>query len=110
MIESWNGTSWSAVNPNPTRPGPELGGVSCVSLTACTAVGSYVRDSRGETLIDSWNGTKWSAEPSPNSGATSGLDSVSCASAAACTAAGSYSTSNPPQQPETLIESGSATG
>ena len=42
LVESWDGTSWSVV-PSPD-PGPfsnYLSGVSCVSQTACTAVGSF---------------------------------------------------------------------
>ena len=42
LIESWNGTRWSVVpSPSPGTGGNDLYGVSCVSATACTAVGFY---------------------------------------------------------------------
>jgi hypothetical protein len=93
LIESWNGTSWTAV------PSPNLGsasdqnyldGVSCTSASACTAVG-YHYNGAFRTLIESWNGTSWSVVPSPNPGPTvnDSLYGVSCVSATACTAVGS---------------------
>src|SRR5215472_22971 len=94
LVESWNGTAWSVV----PSPSPDVGfvkpdylnGVTCLSATACTAVGSYARG----TLVESWNGTTWSVVPSPNpAGPGSGsLYSVSCAAADACAAVGSGTT------------------
>src|SRR5689334_18298280 len=84
LVESWNDTTWTVVpSPNaaPHRRGiNELTGVSCASVSACTAVGSYMaRNGRAKTLIESWNGTTWTIVPSPNPGpAASGLGSVSC--------------------------------
>ena len=111
FVESWNGTSWSAVpSPNAGRAttGNFLNGVSCTSATACTAVGTYANSAGGKTLVESWNGTSWSVVPSPNAGlpdALNGLAGVSCVSATACTAAGSYHSSRSPES--TLIESSS---
>ena len=46
-----------------------LDGVSCVSATSCTAVGSYVSPSGVDrTLIESWNGTAWTLASSRNYG------------------------------------------
>jgi hypothetical protein len=96
LAESWNGTDWTVQStPDPTgATDNSLYGVSCLSTTACTAVGSY-DDSAGTTvtLAESWNGTAWTIQSTPNpSGASSGslLLSVSCTAAAACTAAGWY--------------------
>jgi hypothetical protein len=84
-----------------------LAGVSCPSMTDCTAVGtSFInqprpgkRISSTSTLAERWNGVRWSIEQTPNeqlvetydgrrvaSGAA--LDGVSCPSVHACTATG----------------------
>jgi hypothetical protein len=108
LIESWIGTSWSVV-PSPNRGGSgidnNLYGVSCVSATACTAVGDYT--SSGKTLIESWNGTSWSLTPSPRLGTANFLYGVSCATANACTAVGYYARVN--VSARTLIESRNGT-
>ena len=98
--------TWSVV-PSPSRGTDSLlGGVSCVSATACTAAGDYVTSGGpGRTLIESWNGTKWSVTHSPSPGTRDMLNGVSCASAATCTAAGSNAR-NSQSPPETLIETG----
>src|SRR4029077_911495 len=68
-----------------------LSDVSCVSATACTAVGSRRVNGLDKTLIESWNGTSWSVVPSRNPSANNdSLGGVSCISAPACTAVGSY--------------------
>jgi hypothetical protein len=97
---------WSVV-PSPNRSGDnQLAGVSCVSATACTAVGSFGRPVH--TLIESWNGTKWSIVPSPNSGSGHNqLNGVSCVSATACTAVGYFGRST--TGVKTLIESWNGT-
>jgi hypothetical protein len=97
---------WSVV-PSPNRSGEnQFLGVSCVSATACTAVGSFGRPVH--TLIESWNGANWSIVPSPNSGSGHNqLNGVSCVSPTDCTAAG-YS-SNPEADAKTLIESWNGT-
>jgi hypothetical protein len=68
-----------------------LNGVSCVSETACTAVGSY-RGSEGvyHPLVERWNGTAWSLQSAPNpaeGSAQNAMLSVSCA-AGGCVAVG----------------------
>lgn len=98
LAEHWNGTTWSIQQtPNPAgATDSELYGVSCVSASACTAVGDYFSPTTGwVTLGERWNGTTWSIEPTPNP--TSGgpqtqpiLNGVSCASARVCTAVGNY--------------------
>jgi hypothetical protein len=117
LIESWNGTTWSVVpSPNPGSEGAVLSAVSCVSATACTAVGDYAgmmviggkRVFADRALIESWNGTAWSVARSPNPRSYGvNLYGVSCVSATACTAVGWYS--NGSNIPRTLIESWNGT-
>ena len=98
--------TWSLVpSPNRGTGGNILGGVSCVSAGACTAVGGYTSSSGGgRALVESWNGATWSAVPSPDGGAFGdGLDGVSCVSAAVCTAVGGYAAKGGTDR--TLIES-----
>lgn len=90
LAETYDGTVWT-VMPTPDVAGAtdnELLGVSCSSLTACTAVG-FSQNRRGatRTLAERWNGAAWSIQPTPFV-LRSGLAAVSCPSAAACTAVG----------------------
>jgi hypothetical protein len=94
FTESWNGTKWSIV-PSPNKGDGEefLSGVSCVSPTACTAVGGYGFDGllHSGPLVESWNGTRWSIVPSPNNkGKTGSLNGVFCTSVSFCVAVGTY--------------------
>ena len=68
--------------------------MSCVSASACTAVGSYILDNYYQyTLVEVWNGTAWQVTPTPDPAGAQGssLSGVSCVSARACTAVGNYS-------------------
>jgi hypothetical protein len=93
LVESWNGTRWSVV-PSPNGDGPDdfLTGVSCVSPSACTAVGYDGGDGYDSTLIESWNGTEWTEVSSPNPGTDDydELYGVSCLSSGDCKAVGYY--------------------
>jgi hypothetical protein len=98
LAQRWNGTEWSLQTTlNPTgATASELSGVSCVSATACTAVGAD-GDSAGTpvTLAEHWNGTEWAIQSSPNpeNAKESELSGVSCSSSMACIAAGYYENS-----------------
>ena len=91
---------------------PQLLGLSCFSVSSCTAVGSY--DVSGEPslgLIVSSTGGVWrAAEPSPLSGvpdsANVTLEAVSCSSATSCGALGYYFTSGPEFGAIDLVDSG----
>ena len=91
LIESWDG---SVVSIGPSADAVStvynsLNGVSCVSPTACIAVGTYYNGVNVSfTLAESWNGTAWSVMPSPNGG-FGYLNGVSCVSATSCVAVGS---------------------
>lgn len=91
LVETWNGSAWSvSALPTPTSgTNYSLNSVSCVSTTACTAVGRS-NSSIDRTFVMSWNGSAWSVVTSPDSSATDGnwLQSVSCATAYACSTVG----------------------
>ena len=110
LTELWNGAKWSTV------PSPDMGhgtnenflsGVSCVSATACTAVGQY-GVTGSAPLIESWNGTSWTIVPSPNRNHSGLLNGVSCAALTSCVAVGSYF-SGPGVVDKTLTESWNGT-
>jgi len=95
LVEQRKGNSWSIVSsPNPSgAQGSVLDGVSCISASACTAVGKYIDSSDNEdTLAEVLLGTSWTIETTPNpSGAqTSFLNGVSCTPAGSCSAVGIY--------------------
>jgi hypothetical protein len=113
LIEQWNGSSWSVVS-SPNEGGSSqsntLNGVSCVSASDCTAVGTETNfaETSGSTLVESWNGSAWSVVSSPNeSGSTpSQLNGVSCVSASDCTAVGVSTVDSAYQtSAETVVES-----
>ncbi len=107
LILSWNGQVWSKVpDPNPSLPSSLLKGVSCLSPSACTAVGT--QGSIAQTLIETWNGHVWSTVPSPDTSPVqlNDLTSVSCSRRSACTAVGSNFDGLTGIEPQhTLIES-----
>jgi hypothetical protein len=93
LAEVWNGSTWTVYSPpagGATTSG-SLNGVSCVSATACTAVGFYINSAGNQmTLTEFWNGSSWSIQPTPNPAGAGRLTAVSCAAATACTAVGLY--------------------
>src|SRR5215471_1081359 len=97
LAEQWNGSTWR-IQPVPSPPGAALSnllGVSCVSPSACEAVGLTVSRSREwRPVMERWNGTKWQLQPAPSSGA-SYLVGVSCTSPTACTAVGGSAPGTP---------------
>jgi hypothetical protein len=97
LAERWNGRRWAIQFPRNPVPYSEhfnsLAGVSCVSATACTAVGSFtVQSEAARPLAEHWNGRKWAIRRplNPAGASDSSLAGVSCTSAAACTAVGQY--------------------
>ncbi len=102
LVETWSGGGWS-VTSTPQAPtgafgseGDVLSGVSCVSPTACVAVGYVTGDAAGAGVGDNptplseiWNGTGWSIVTPPTpANDTSDLSSVSCLSVSSCVAVG----------------------
>lgn len=61
----WNGTKWSVV-PLPGHSQGTLSGVSCLSATACWAVGSdWTTANVSYPVATRWNGTSWTKCPNP---------------------------------------------
>jgi hypothetical protein len=90
VAEQWDGVRWS-IQTTPTSTAAtdtNLNAVSCISPTACTAVGT----SSGLALAERWNGTRWSIQTTPNIKGAPPLEGVSCSSIDACTAVGSSPT------------------
>jgi len=104
LAERWSGRDWVVLRTprvqNGALSGGVLYGVSCLSASACTAVGYGPK----ETLAEHWNGRKWAIQPTPNPSVTKDimLRSVSCTSATSCTAVGDSNTSG--SRSDTLIE------
>jgi hypothetical protein len=69
LAERWNGANWSLVrtlNPRHTTSS-QLNAVSCVSASACVAVGSSTnRTGQTKTLIERLRRGAWTIESSPN--------------------------------------------
>jgi hypothetical protein len=93
LAERWNGKRWTIL-PTPNPPGAVqsfLGGVSCTSPSACTAIGEQ-HSAAGivHTLAERWNGAAWRIQPTPNPPGVqfASLAGVSCTGPSACLAAG----------------------
>jgi hypothetical protein len=91
----WNGTAWSQqATPYPDTPGGETypAGISCVSPTACTAVGfGFVGSSPENAWAMQFSNGGWTADtvPVPGGATYAGLDAVSCGTnATSCNAVG----------------------
>jgi hypothetical protein len=97
LAMSWNGAKWTIQStPTPASTNnTNLNGVSCVSATACMAVG-YAAESSGNgslPLAESSNGAAWTIQPMPappGEGIETTLYGVSCTSRNACTAVGDF--------------------
>jgi hypothetical protein len=82
---SWNGSSWTSLSVPDSSA--SLDSVSCVSASACMAVGTATDDA---SYSMSWNGSRWQSHR------VSQLDqsaAVSCSAASRCQAVGGYLTS-----------------
>jgi hypothetical protein len=98
VAEHWNGTSWAALTVSDpssgSDPGASLDGISCSSVTSCTAVGSNtVGNGTHESLAEHWNGKTWTVQttpPAPSGAISPQLATVSCPSASSCTAVGQF--------------------
>lgn len=88
----WNGASWSVKSTPSLSAGTEgyLGGVSCSSATACTAVGYQAHaGAEPRSLAERWNGSEWTVQPTPTGGLKSDrMRAVSCSGSTECMAVG----------------------
>jgi hypothetical protein len=95
LVERWHHARWLR-QPIPTPYGhvsSGLSGVSCLSATGCTAVGSFSNPDSGEALAEHWNGIAWSIQLTTGfggleSGSESAFSSVVCVRRSSCTAVG----------------------
>jgi len=110
LVEEWDGTTWSIVTSPNTSPtlSNDLAAVSCVSPSACTAVGHSSNGSVDQSLIEQWNGATWSITPSPDTSSeqASDLGGVSCPTSDTCYATGT--TGNANDQPLFLAGNGTS--
>lgn len=98
LLVSWNGTTWSAMTAPTGAASSSAGGVSCVSVRFCMAVGAEVTGSGPKNvaekpLILSWNGKQWTAVPAPRVGRNLDiLSGVSCTTPRTCVGVGADGT------------------
>jgi len=85
VVEGWDGSSWS-IEPTPDPGGAgDFEGVSCLSVSVCTAVGG----GGSGTLAEGWDGTVWSVQSTPSpSNAASSLKGASCLAVSWCQSVG----------------------
>jgi hypothetical protein len=92
MAQTWNGATWSLDSvPLPTNGiRGQLEGVSCTSISDCTAVGTVSGQGWTAPLGETMTGSEWNAQTLPVPSEASGalLDAVSCLSASVCAAVG----------------------
>jgi hypothetical protein len=99
LAERWTGSSWalqSTRNPKGAQFSA-LVAITCMSATACVAVGSYALPGQVEqTLAERWSGVSWAVQKTPNPSGSIGslLTSVACTAATACTAVGAADNNN----------------
>jgi hypothetical protein len=88
LVETWNGTGWTAPS-TATIHDAALLGASCTSSTSCVASGYSINNNVNQNLIEAWNGTTWTETPTPDLGTkTNEVNGVSCFSADDCAALG----------------------
>jgi hypothetical protein len=104
LAERWDGSKWR-IQPTPSPSGAawsNLFGVSCVSASACEAVGTTAsRSGALKVLAERWNGSRWQIQPAPSPAGGGQLNGVSCSSPSACTAVGGTPQGTPRK---TLVE------
>jgi hypothetical protein len=94
LAEHWNGRKWSPQRA--AAPGgalaSSLGGVSCASGRACTAVGLEQTSATIIAITETWTGKRWVMHPvdAPAGSTDTILNDVSCTSPIACLAVGSF--------------------
>jgi hypothetical protein len=103
----WNGTSWRRLGPALPAGADSIdfSSISCVSTTACLAVGSYQIGTAAYPVAESWNGSTWTIYSVPL-GIVS-LVSVSCPKADLCLADGTGDVTGHAQEPATVRWNGS---
>jgi hypothetical protein len=96
LAEAWNGATWSIEATHNPAKASQLLAVSCLSATACTAVGSWQKPppmgprSGTKVLVEAWDGENWVVQEAPPlpSSPYGQLSGVGCTSVSACIAVG----------------------
>ena len=88
LVERWDGSGWTIQSSPNASDSDELWAVSCLSETACVAVGQ----ARDAPLAKVWDGSAWTVRsvPLPPDASSGQLFGVACAVAGDCTAVGEY--------------------
>lgn len=86
LIETWNGSTWTAAS---SPSAGDLNGLSCTSPSFCVAAGDTSQSPSRQPLIEMWNGSAWqlAGVPSPG-GEEPTLSAVSCSGPDLCAAVG----------------------
>jgi len=90
LAESWNGAKWK-IEQTPGGPTATLRSVSCMSASACMAVGESTSATGVQVAFAvSWNGKRWtdSEATAPAGRVSPQLSGVSCTSSKSCIAVG----------------------
>jgi hypothetical protein len=92
FAEQWSGGSWSpsALPPAPSGSNSALLGISCISPTSCTAVGTNITSASDETILTAtWNGSTWTlgTVPTPDDPEAAWFG-ISCLGGGECVATG----------------------
>jgi hypothetical protein len=91
QAQAWDGTMWSTpwVLPEGDSHDDDLLGISCLSMSDCTAVGVTTPFGGTSTVIAyAWNGSGWSTTNPPMPTSATQLNAVSCLQSGSCFAAG----------------------
>jgi hypothetical protein len=100
LVERWNGHRWLVQStPRIKNRNVTLLGVSCTSVSLCTAVGEAQTpppcESTGcgeqiqtSALVERWDGRRWSLQATPHPVHHGALNAVSCTLGGACAAVG----------------------
>jgi hypothetical protein len=91
-LQRWDGRKWAATVFPAGQNKPRFGGVACVDIRRCVAIGSYDTDVYESRLVAyQWNGTRWSqsAVPDADVSESAGFSGAACGSRTACMAVGS---------------------
>ncbi|HTJ76387.1 MAG TPA: hypothetical protein VL337_13595 [Acidimicrobiales bacterium] len=108
LAERWDGSGWTvvgAVNPPDAFHGSEFTSLSCLSTTACTAVGHASTTAGPQAaLAEGWDGGAWTIQSTPatSSAGVANLAGVSCPVGGSCTAVGTVERNT--AVPQTLAE------
>ncbi len=127
LLLSWSGGAWTATeaplppnaaddsSPDYTSQSATVSGVSCPSISYCTADGTYVDKSEGsDGVLLTWSGGAWSASQAPlpaNGGGYTGSPyyfGMSCPSTSYCVATGTYDSNASAAEGALLTWSGGA--